>query len=339
MTMNLKELAAELGLSQTTVSRALNGYPEVSEKTRRRVVAAAKRYGYTPSMAARRLATGRAHALGIVFATDSDVPLDPVFVEYLAGVAEACEAGGFDIVVCPTKTADERAAYERLIVDGTVDALLVPMPREDDERLALLKEVGFPFVVHGRPSLADCPSLDIDNYGGFFAATTYLVGLGHRRLALLNGDRRATFAIDRERGVIAALAAAGLDGSALLSRSLPMAVETSYRVAHDILGQPDRPTALLCSSVLVALGALRAAAEHGLSVPDDLSLIAHDDMMPAFAVDHLHPPLTTTSSSIRAAGARVAERALSILAGAPPGLVNEIWPAELVVRASTAPVT
>ena len=120
--MNLKELAAELHLSQTTVSRALNGYPEVSEKTRQKVLAAAQRFGYRPSPAARRLATGRAHALGVVFNAERNLLMDPLFVEYLAGVAETSAKQGFDILISPSTPHDEIATYSRLASDGTVVA-------------------------------------------------------------------------------------------------------------------------------------------------------------------------------------------------------------------------
>lgn len=338
MTMNLKELAAELGLSQTTVSRALNGYPEVSEKTRRRVFAAAERCGYKPSAAARRLATGRAHALGIVFPADGAYALDPLFVEYFAGVAETCEAAGFDIVVCPTLVANELSVYRRLITDGTVDVAILSAPRLRDERLTLLREVGFPFVFHGRPPEPEgCHFIDIDNFGAFRDAAAYLIGLGHRRIALLNGDDRLTYAADRENGVRMAFAMAGLPLSGLMVRSMPVAVADVHHVARDILAVPEPPTALLCSSVIMANGALRAADERGLKVPRDLSVIAHDDEMPAFCVDHIQPTLTTTSSSLRAAGVRVAEIAIGLLAAPPPAPLHEVWPVPLVVRGSTAP--
>ncbi|WP_237151511.1 LacI family DNA-binding transcriptional regulator [Oryzibacter oryziterrae] len=335
--MNLKQLAAELGLSQTTVSRALNGYPEVNAKTKELVLAAAQRHGYRASPAARRLATGKAHALGVVFPMESNVLLDPLYVEFLAGVAETCGQAGFDILVSPTTQAGELSTYRRLAQDGTVDAVLISSPRNVDPRMELLKDIGFPFVVHGRPPESDGVAfLDIDNRDAFLHATRFLIHLGHQRIAMLNGEDRFTFAADRLAGAAGAYAEAGIDPSLLSVDHAPMTVENGYRLARQVLARPDRPTALLCASVLVALGALRAAAELGLDVPRDLSIVAHDDDMPAFQPDHMHPPLTTTRSSIRTAGARVAEIALGRLAGEAP-LVQEVWKVDLIVRSSTAP--
>lgn len=335
--MNLKELAAELKLSQTTVSRALNGYPEVSEKTREIVLAAAQRFGYRPSPAARRLATGRAHALGVVFNTEKNVLMDPLFVEYLAGVAEVSAKQGFDILISPSSPRDEITTYGRLARDGTVDVVLLSAPFVNDQRIALLSDLKFPFIVHGRPPVpAGISYLDIDNFGAFQQATSFLIQLGHRRVMLINGESHFTFVADRSRGAAAAYAAAGLPPDTLDEHFMPMTAENAYRCARQALEADAPPTAVLCGSILVALGVLRAAAELGLEVPRDLSIVAHDDEMPAFPPDQLHPQLTTTRSSIRAAGTRVAEMALARLAGQKPGSVQEVWPVQLIVRGSTA---
>jgi LacI family transcriptional regulator len=339
MTMNLKELSAKLGLSQTTVSRALNGYPEVNETTRQRVLAAAERHGYRPSPAARRLATGRAQALGIVFPIERNVLLDPLFIEFLAGVCEVAGRHGFDILVSPTTAAQELATYERLARNGTVDAVILSSPGLEDERIRRVVKRGFPAVVHGRPANAGPVAfLDIDNEGAFYQAGRFLAQLGHRRIALINGDEKLSFAADRRAGFLKALAEAGIEPRDDLVFSGQMSVENGYRFARAALAGKGQPTAFLCSSILVALGVQRAIAEAGLSVPDDVSLIAHDDEMPSFRADHLHPPLTTTRSSIRAAGVRVAEMAIARISGQDPAELREVWPVELVVRGSTGPV-
>lgn len=336
--MNLKELSAKLGLSQTTVSRALNGYPEVSEATRARVLAAAERHGYRPSPAARRLATGRAQALGVVFPIERNVMLDPHYVEFLAGVCEVAGRHGFDILVSPTSGAGELTTYARLARNGTVDAVLLSSPTTPDERIGRLVSQGFPTVVHGRPTDgAEVAFLDIDNEGAFYQAGRFLLQLGHRRIALLNGDERQNFAIDRRAGLVRAYREAGIVPPADLFFADQMSVENGFRYARIALAARDRPTAFLCSSILIALGAQRAIAEAGLEIPGDVSLIAHDDEMPSFRADHLHPPLTTTRSPIRAAGSRVAEMAIARIGGEMPGRLKEVWPVELVVRGSTGP--
>ncbi len=166
--MRLKELAGRLNLSQTTVSRALNGYPEVSETTRERVLDAARRFGYRPNASAQRLATGRAGAVGAVLQTNRNLMFDPHYVEFLAGLGERLAEDEMDIVLSPTKVNDEMASYRRLATGTRVDALVLSSPVLSDNRVKLLAELGMPFVLHGRTAdQAPHAWLDIDNEGAF----------------------------------------------------------------------------------------------------------------------------------------------------------------------------
>ncbi len=187
--MRLKELAGRLNLSQTTVSRALNGYPEVSETTRERVLDAARRYGYRPNASAQRLATGRAGAVGAVLQTNRALMFDPHYVEFLAGLGERLAEDEMDIVLSPTKVNDEMASYRRLATGTRVDALVLSSPVISDNRVKLLSELGVPFVLHGR-TVDQAPHawLDIDNEGAFRHATKHLLDLGHTRIALINAQ-------------------------------------------------------------------------------------------------------------------------------------------------------
>ena len=157
--MNLKELATKLGLSPTTVSRALNGYPEVNEATRARVMAAAKRHNYRPNTRAIRLATGRALAVGHVIpvATRHEI-VNPVFADFIAGAGETYARNGYDMVLSVVPDEGEDAAYRDLQSRGAVDGVILHAPRLDDARIPLLHEVGLPFVVHGRATGASLPT-------------------------------------------------------------------------------------------------------------------------------------------------------------------------------------
>ena len=225
--MNLKQLAAHLHLSQTTVSRALNGFPEVSEDTRSRVLAAARRYGYRPNPSARRLATGKAGAIGFVMSTGQAVQHDPVFMEFLSGISEFADESGFDIVLSPAAAAAEAATYRRLAVNGQVDGVFVSSPVARDNRIELLLSLHVPFIIHGRSEdiSGDYPFLDIDNEDAFFKACQLLVQLGHRSVAFLNGPAGMTFAKHRARGVERALGDAGLGLDPTLCVHGPMTEE------------------------------------------------------------------------------------------------------------------
>jgi LacI family transcriptional regulator len=338
--MNLKSLAETLGLSQTTVSRALAGYADVAEPTRLRVVSEARRLGYTPNAAAQRLAMGKARAIGIVFATSGSVPADPLFMEFLTGLATRAAERQTDILISSamTETAEDLRVYRRLAEARSVDAVVVTSPLVEDPRAPLISRLRLPMVLHGRTrASAPYAHVDIDNEGAFYRATKLLLDLGHKRIALINGEERFNFAVDRQRGVTSAFADRGL---APLPQHLTFAAmtdERGYRLTRQLMESDLPPTAILCSSLLSALGCCRALRDLGLKVGEHVSVIAHDDAINAIKPETLSPPLTTTSSPIRAHGVRIAEVALAMIDGADPADFQEVWPVDLIVRGSTQP--
>jgi LacI family transcriptional regulator len=336
--MKLKELAAELGLSQTTVSRALNGYPEVNEATRQRVEEAAARLGYRPNISARRLATGRVGAIGIFLPALGSSELGPHTSEFLSGLAQRMAREEIDLVVSPLETEDEIPAYRRMSSSKRVDAVVISSPRLSDERVKVLTELGIPFVLHGRTQVGTPLAwLDIDNRNAFFRATSHLLDLGHRRIAMINGPAGMTFAEHREQGYREALLARGVAPDTRLIANGQFSDEIAFRYTQSFLDLTPRPTAILAGSMMTALGAFRAIRTAGLTLGRDVSMIAHDDVFPYLNADNMVPSMSTTRSSIRAAGNRIAELVLQVLAGKPVETVHELWPVELVLRESTGP--
>jgi LacI family transcriptional regulator len=337
--MNLKELAAHLHLSQTTVSRALSGYPEVREETRQRIQEAARRFNYRPNPNATRLATGKSHAIGHVLPTDRSLMIDPHFSEFIAGAGEVYGNKGFDIVLSISGPETEEATYRRYARNSIVDAVVVHGPQKDDRRLELLTSLGLPFIVHGRfeGTQRNYAWLDIDNERAFEQATRLLADLGHRRIGLINGPEIMTFAAHRRRGYEKGLKAKRIAINPDIMTSEAMTEENGYRRMKDFLKSSTRPTAVMCSSMLSASGAIRAIHEVDLAIGSDISLIAHDDALPFLKAEGHSPPLTTTRSSIRAAGTRIAELLLSMIEDPSSNLPNELWVADLIVRGSTGP--
>ncbi|MDQ0319189.1 LacI family transcriptional regulator [Pararhizobium capsulatum DSM 1112] len=339
MNVNLKKLAEMLGLSQTTVSRALNGFPEVNAETRQRVLRAVRETGYRPNRAAQRLATGRAGSIGLVMPIAQGIDSDIHFGEFLAGLGEESVRHDFHFVINPSAPEDEELTFKRLAASGNVDALFLAYVRENDPRIAMLKSLSIPFVVHGRTinQPTDYPFLDIDNTGAFYEATRLLIQLGHRRIALINGQSHLTFAIRRKKGMVRALDENGLVFDETLSHNSPMTDEYGYRAMERFLGNPEPPTAVLCSSTVMALGAVRAITRAGLTIGRDISLITHDDVLPMLKPENFMVPLTTTRSSLRAAGSRIASRLISRIGVTSDTVEQELWRTELIVRASTGP--
>ena len=266
LNVNLKQLSDILGLSQTTVSRALNGYPEVSEDTRRRVRAAATKHGYRPNSRAKGLATGRAMAIGHVIPILSNHEImNPVFGDFIAGAGEVYAQSGYDMVMSVVPDGNEGRAYRDMKARGTVDGVILHGPLIEDARIALLTEIGLPFVVHGRSSRAELPYpwVDVNNRRAFQRATRFLIDFGHRRIALLNGLERMDFAHRRRLGYEAALREAGIAPDPALMASEEMTEGYGYRCARAMLRLPDPPTAFLTASLLMAIGVRRAAEEAG----------------------------------------------------------------------------
>ncbi|WP_068311927.1 LacI family DNA-binding transcriptional regulator [Polycladidibacter hongkongensis] len=331
---NLKELSAHLSLSQTTVSRALNGYKDVSEKTRERVIAAAEELGYRPNFSARRLATGKAKVIGIAFPSDHSLLVDPNFWEFLAGLSEKASQSDCDIMISATEGSVEDA-YKRFAMRGSVDLVVLSNVYLSEDRIGQLKQLGMPFVVHGTaPSRYNYAYLDIDNFNVFYEPAKLLLQFGHKRIAIINGERGRSFAVDRERGWRQALEEAELTAPEEYIHRGEMSEDVGYEAAKRLLALPNPPTAILCSHVFSAKGAYRACRRAGLQVGKDISIIAHDDVLPVNRAEELEPALTVTRSPLRAAGHEIAEIAMKALDGVPIEELQIVWQPEFVLRGS-----
>lgn len=338
--MNLKELAAKLGLSPTTVSRALNGYPEVSAATRERVAAAASRHNYRPNARAIRLATGRAMALGHVIPLDArHEMLNPVFTDFIAGAGEVYSRQGYDMLLSVVPDPDEERAYRELVSRGSVDGVIVHAPRHDDPRIPMLTGLGLPFVVHGRSTGAVTPYswVDVNNRRAFRRATEFLLDLGHRRIGLINGLEFMDFAIRRRGGYVEALEARGVAVDAGLMTSDEMTETGGHRAAARMLAAPQPPTAFVVSSMISALGVRREIEERGLRLGRDVSVIIHDDDLSYLKNGDDVPVFTATRSSVREAGRQAAAMLIDLVSGARAGPLQALLEAELIIGQSTGP--
>ncbi len=340
VTMNLKELSQHLSLSQTTVSRALNGYPEVNEATRRRVLDAARSLNYSPNARAKGLATGRAFAIGHVLkVSHKQEMVNPIFGDFIAGVGETYSSAGYDMVLSLVEDDKEAAHYRKIKARGTVDGILVSAPRMVEPRIALLNELGLPFVVHGRASEETAPYswLDTNNTGAFQRATDFLLDLGHVRIALINGPENMDFAHRRRLGYLSALQARGIAADPRLMTSDEMTEAYGFRTTSEMLAQDRAPTAILVASIITAIGVRRAIAAAGLELGRDVSVITHDDDLSSLNNGQEVPIFTATRSSVRSAGIRVAEMLLQLIDTPDCGPMQEMLEAELIIGASTGP--
>ncbi|WP_068114840.1 LacI family DNA-binding transcriptional regulator [Tropicimonas marinistellae] len=339
--MNLKDLAASLGLSQTTVSRALNGYPEVSEATRKRVREAARVHGYRPDSRARSLATGKAMCIGLVLPISAKQEIvNPVFADFVAGAGETLSARGYDIMLSLVNEEDQSSVYRSMLKKGRVDGLIMQAPLTGDERIALLQDVGLPFVVHGRVSDHDDTYswMDIDNRHAFHRATDHLLDLGHRRIALLNGIEAMDFAHRRRDGFLDAIASRGFRADENLMASAAMTEIYGYEAAGRMLDLPEPPTAFLASSLLVGMGAHRAIEARGQRMGHDISVVIHDDGLSYLPNGSDNVPIfTATHSPVRDAGHICADMLLRLIQNPKIGPIQTKLEASLRLGPSSGP--
>jgi len=279
--IDLKQLSARLGLSPTTVSRALNGYTDVSEATRARVEQAARELGYQPNLAARRLALGRADAVGIVYPVDTDFMGNPLFLEMIAGVSDRLDASGIDVLLAVAREQTELRTYERLVRGRRVDGLIVAHTRVVDERIEYLKRSGFPFVGYGRTGNPEGFAwLDFDNEAGSVDAVRRLVALGHRRIAYVHAPLAMNFAHQRHAGFLRGMGEAGVPVHPELIVLGSLDRRGGYAAGRELLALPERPTAILVDNNLGGVGVVRALLQAGIGIGHEVSVIVNDGVPP-----------------------------------------------------------
>ncbi len=339
MSVNLKQLAQALGISQTTVSRALNGFPEVSEKTRHKVRAMAQQLNYVPSQHATKLATGKSKTIGHVIPQSDHLMINPLFSDFLAGAGETCSRAGYDMLMSVVPREQEEQTYRNLFASKRVDGVIVHAPLVKDDRVTLLQQLSIPFVVHGRCADDDTSYtwLDVNNRRSFERVTHLLIDLGHHRIGLLNGLENMTFAQRRRTGFLQALSERKIEMDQGLMFAQDMTEPYGYNRMREMLELPSPPTAVVCASILPAMGALRAVQEARLEPGKDISIVTHDDVLSFLTNNRDVPIFTAVRSSIKTAGMRCAELLINEIENPHTDPVHELWEAELVLGASTGP--
>lgn len=339
--MNLKELSQILGLSQTTVSRALNGFPEVSEATRKRVKQIAEENNYSPNVRAKGLATGRSHAIGHVIPTSHKHEMvNPVFGDFISGVGEVYSREGYDLLMSVVSTEDELQTYRNLSARSSVDGVVIHGPLMDEPRLELLRALDLPFVVHGRASNETQPYawLDVNNKSAFERATNFLLDLGHEKIALINGLEMIDFAFRRREGYMHALKNHGKSVQPDLMRSSEMTEVFGYKSAKEMLASDTPPTAFLTASMICAIGVRRAIEDAGLTMGRDISVVTFDDDLSYLSNGQDVPIFTACRSSVRGAGVLLAEMLIRQIKNPTAPLETKLLEAELIAGRSTGPM-
>jgi LacI family transcriptional regulator len=345
--VTIYDVAAAAEVSIKTVSRVMNDEPNVRPATRARVSAAAEALGYHPSLSARSLAGSRSHLIAVF--VDAALTMDHWRSErgadYLSriqlGVTSVCREAGYHVLV---ELIDHGRAQVEREVSGLLAALkpdgvvLTPPSTDDEVVLSLLAAGGAPYVRLGpeRPNGGGL-RLTVDDREAAGRMTEHLIGLGHRRIGMILGEPRYPASRARHDGFLRAMAAHGLAVQPDWIRPGDFTFESGVRATERLLAAAERPTAIFASNDDMALGALAALDEAGLSAPEDLSVAGFDDS----AGGRFSRPQLTTMRHPLVEMAAYAARAL-ISGDAEPGCDRDLEPgrlppSELIVRRSTAP--
>ncbi len=335
MTVTIRDVAKQLNLSITTVSRALDDYDDVAHGTRTRVRSTARKMGYVPSRAARNLRRQRADIIGYVIPASGARFTDPFFSEFIAGLGDQAVSHNFDLLVSTATpdTTPEKKIYTRWVQSRLVDGVILSRMRLDDWRAKHLKKNNFPFVVHGRTQgKADYPFLEIDSRTGFALMVKHLVERGHTRIAYIGAPAKFTLQRDRYAGYCDGLSAANILFDATLISEGDLTRAGGFQAAQLLLDLQNPLTAIIGANDLTADGVLRAARERGIVVGRELAVAGYDGTELS---EHTQPPLTTLKQPVYETARNLATMLIAIIQGDPLPDRQIILQPELIVREST----
>jgi LacI family transcriptional regulator len=316
-----------------TVSRVINNSGYISQETRERVEKAIAELGYVPNALARSLRFKHTKTIALVL---TDIT-NPFFTTIARGVEDTASEQGFSVMFCNTdESATEEAEHLNVLLQKQVDGVLLVPACCSAESVSFLQERKVPVVVLDRR----IPDIRVDLVRGESEQAAYqlvrhLLDLGHTRIAVLSGPQVTSTAVDRVAGHRRALVEAGLEAGADLVYYAQFTLASGYQMAQQALATTPRPTALFAANNFIAIGAFRALREFGLRVPQDISLVAFDDLPTSLVME---PFLTVAAQPAYEMGKKATELLLARLSGeGPAGCQEIVLPTEVIVRRSSGP--
>ncbi|SEA90733.1 LacI family DNA-binding transcriptional regulator [Pelagibacterium halotolerans] len=335
----LKELAERLGVSVTTVSRALAGHEQIARRTRERVAQAARDMGYVPNIAGRQLVSGRSNFVGFIIPLRGPNFMDSYLGEFVTGLSEGLVSHGIDLIIATVQSGQsELDVLRHLVESGRADGVVIPRIAAQDERVEYLCHHDFPFVAHGRVENPELTYswLDADGQSAFEEAFDLLYALGHRHFGIVSISEEMTFRNLRERGFKLAMERRN-DPELRLDIVRAPRFDRGEMVSAigRLLDAPNRPTAIMGLFDEIALTIMDEAKRREISIPRDMSVLGFDNIA---ASAYAPPGLTTFEVETRSMAREIAHILVRRIEGEPAGQGNTLIRPTLVARASHGPV-
>jgi DNA-binding LacI/PurR family transcriptional regulator len=335
MPVTIRDIAAELDLSISAVSKALNDYPDIAPETKQLVKETARRMGYQPSAAARSLRTRKTNTIGLIFCIIDRHLTDPYYLNLLASIGEESSRQGFDLLIsaCPDRGL-ECSAYERIIGGKKVDGMILTGIRYEDERIAYLVEQAVPFVAFGRSDQdGEFPYIDVDGAKGAEEGVQHLIDQGYKHISFIGLPTELICAGHRFQGYMTALERNRVDFDPNhVINCERLTQDSGYQAMQQLLDLGEPPDAACICSDALAIGSMRAVQDKGLTVGRDFGIVGFDDIPMAAQVQ---PPLTSIRQPIYEVGTRLCQMLIEQIQGEHLAERHIILEPTLVIRESS----
>lgn len=330
MAITLEEIAKLSNVSRSTVSRVINGDPNVKDETRHRVLEVIDRINFQPNLAARSLAAGRTNVIGLVIpAGIAAIFSDPWFPQVVNGISTACNTNGYSVMLWLAEPEYERQMITKILHSGLLDGVIVSSVSVDDPIVKALHESKMPFVLIGRHPTLDIMHIDVDNIAGGYDAVMHLAELGYQKIATITGPQNLIAGYDRFQGYKQALEENNLSYDPQLVVEGDFSEVSGYQACKELVQY--QPEAIFVANDTMALGAQRALREAGIRVPEDIAIVGFDDIPNASSSP---VPLTTVRQPTQEMGNAAVDALIKIINHPDAKYPNIILPTELIVRKS-----